>query len=89
MQLFSTIGETPTVADTDIDAYAVISAMGPTCIMFQISELASLADEFRLSKESIKNAIESMIFGAVQIYFHLELSESDALDLVPVRLFQE
>jgi pyrroline-5-carboxylate reductase len=81
--LFRAWGEFPEVAEADLEAYAVISGMGPTYLWFQYRVLYELAQEFGLPAELAARAVRSTVTGAVDLLFDRDMDQ--VMDLVPVR----
>lgn len=84
-ELMSPLGDMPEVPEKDLEAYAVITAMGPTYLWFQLAELIRLGESFGLSSEESSQAVLSMTAGAVKIMQDSNLSQAEVLDLVPVK----
>jgi len=85
MALFRTFGQCPEVPEKDLEAYAIITAMGPTYFWFQWQELSELARSFGLGDAEIRSALAAMIQGSAQTMFSSGLSPADVMGLVPVR----
>lgn len=84
--LFAPWGEQPEVAEGDLEAYAVITAMGPTYFWYQIQALRELAVSFGLTREASDAAVSKMLSGAVSC---LLAKGPDSMDLIPVRPLQD
>lgn len=85
-ELFAPWGEQPEVAETNLEAYAIVSAMGPTYFWYQIQALRELGVSFGLSEEATDAAVSKMLTGAVSCL--LEKGPA-SMDLVPVRPLEE
>ncbi len=85
MEMLSALGQTPEVPEKNLEAYAVIAAMGPTYFWFQWQALSELARSFGLGDAEVKGALYAMIQGAAQTMFCSTLSSDEVMDLVPVR----
>ena len=83
--LFAPLGHLPEVADEQLESYAVISAMGPTYFWFQFHALEQLAESFGLARHEARQAIATMLHGAVDTLLASELPPEVVMDLVPVR----
>jgi len=83
--LLNMLGETKTVDEKKIEAYAVISAMGPTYFWFQFRHLKDLAVEFGLEDKEAEETIELMLLGAAQTLFHSGETPDMVMDLVPTK----
>lgn len=85
LSLLAPLGESPVVPEERLEAYAVLSAMGPTYFWFQFDELRRLGQEFGLEAEAVDEALHAMVRGAASAFFGSGLSAADVVDLVPVR----
>lgn len=85
LELFSRWGPSPEVAEESLEAYAILTAMGPTYFWFQWLELQRLAGTFGVAPVEAQNALAAMLHGAVSVLFESGLSPSAVLDMVPVR----
>lgn len=85
LALVAPLGDSPVVDEDTIEAYALISAMGPTYLWFQFRELERLAVEFGLTDAAARRAVAAMVNGATATLFESGLSSDDVMDLVPVR----
>lgn len=79
------LGDCPVVDEATIEAYALISAMGPTYLWFQFRELERLAVEFGLTEEAAREAVAAMTRGAAATMYESDLSANGVMDLVPVK----
>jgi pyrroline-5-carboxylate reductase len=84
-KLFKLLGSSPEVDENKIEAFAVITAMGPTYFWFQLYELSKLAKTFGLNDEDIKTGITKMMTGALETMFNSGLTAEQVMDLVPVK----
>jgi pyrroline-5-carboxylate reductase len=83
--LFSALGECPEVPEDQLEAYAVLTAMGPTCLWFQMDELVRIGVGLGLSGQEAQTGIERMITGALRTMFRSGMKPAEVMDLVPVR----
>jgi pyrroline-5-carboxylate reductase len=83
--LLESLGRYFDVPEYDLEAYAVISAMGPTYLWFQLYELEKIAVSFGLSPERAADAVRKMAEGTVQTMMWSHLTPEQVMDLVPVR----
>lgn len=83
--LLESLGHYFEVPEQDLEAYAVISAMGPTYLWFQLYELEQIAVSFGLSPERAADAVRKMAEGTVQTMMWSDLTPGQVMDLVPVR----
>lgn len=79
----SFLGKTPQVPEDQLEAWAVITGMGPTYFWFQMIELARLAAEFGLDQNEARRGIESMITGSARVLFESGLTVDEVLDTIP------
>lgn len=83
--LISTLGKCPEVAEDKLEAYAVIIAMGPTYLWFQLHELRTLAESFGLTAEEACTGLTEMVKGAVKTLFGSGMPAEEVIDLIPVK----
>jgi len=83
-QFFSYWGEAPEVDEQRFEAYAIVTAMGPTYFWFQWLKLQELGKQFGMSDAELKKALPAMLHGAAETLFESDLSSKDVLDLIPV-----
>ena len=84
-EVFEKLGKIPLVREEQIEAYAVISAMGHTYFWFQLQQLKELAQSFGLSEKEAKETISVMLMGTADTLFHSGLKYDDVVNLVPVK----
>ncbi|MBA4397903.1 MAG: pyrroline-5-carboxylate reductase [Syntrophus sp. (in: bacteria)] len=83
------LGDSPETAEEKLEAYAVITAMGPTCFWFQFYELEELGKTFGMSPKEAKESLAKMLRGALKTMTNSGLSPAEVMDLVPVKPFGE
>ncbi|MDR3494147.1 MAG: NAD(P)-binding domain-containing protein [Ancalomicrobiaceae bacterium] len=83
--LMRPLGDCPVVDEAAIEAYALISAMGPTYLWFQLNELEHLAEEFGLTEAAARQAVAAMAHGAAATLLESDLAAADVMNLVPVK----
>jgi pyrroline-5-carboxylate reductase len=83
--LIAPLGESPAVAEDKLEAYAVLTAMGPTYLWFQLQALRELAAGFGLDDAEIAPALKAMVCGATQTLLESGLSPADVINLIPVK----
>ncbi|MGE5431016.1 MAG: pyrroline-5-carboxylate reductase family protein [Syntrophomonadaceae bacterium] len=82
--LFSLLGDCPEVSEEKLEAFAVLTAMGPTYLWFQLYELMSIMKEFGLNNSETEDGIKKMTEGALKTMFS-GMSSEEVMDLVPVK----
>jgi pyrroline-5-carboxylate reductase len=85
VQFFNAFGTCPEVAEEKLEAYAVITAMGPTYLWFQLFELEALARSFGMTETEAAVAVRQMARGALQTMNGAGLAPDRVMDLVPVK----
>ncbi|GAB4367810.1 MAG: pyrroline-5-carboxylate reductase [Calditrichia bacterium] len=81
--LFEHWGMAPEVPEAHLEAYAILTGMGPTYFWFQWLELQRLAVEFGLNESEAKRAIAEMLHGAVELLLESPFLPGEVLDLIP------
>lgn len=87
--LFAPLGENPSVPEEHLEAYALLTAMGPTYFWFQWKVLEELGQQLGLPTEVVRHGIDSMLRGAARTYFDAGLSPEESQDLIPVHPLRE
>jgi pyrroline-5-carboxylate reductase len=82
-ELFSAFGDYPEVEESKIEAYALLTAMGPTYFSFQVYELMRIASGFGLEAREIEAATRAMLIGTVATIFDSGMESERVLDLIP------
>jgi pyrroline-5-carboxylate reductase len=85
LDFLKVLGNVMVVDESKIEAYAVISAMGPTYFWFQLQKLKELGVSYGLEEEEAKKVILEMLNGAANTLFYSNIPEEVVMDLVPVR----
>ncbi|MDD1712747.1 MAG: hypothetical protein LUQ69_06250, partial [Methanoregulaceae archaeon] len=85
LSLFSPLGECPEVPEEHLEAYAVITAMGPPYLWFQMNEIVQIAREFGLSEKDARTGVGMMVQGVTRTMFSSGMKPEEVMDLVPVR----
>ena len=88
-KLCSYFGEAPEVDENKLEAYAIVTAMGPTYFWFQWLKLQELGKQFGLEDTELKKAMPAMLHGAVNTLFESDLSPKEVLDLIPIYPLKE
>jgi pyrroline-5-carboxylate reductase len=83
--LLRALGKCPEVAEDSLEAYAIVTAMGPTYLWFQLHELQSLAESFGIPAADAQNGIVEMAIGAAKTLSESGLTAEEVMDLIPVK----
>jgi pyrroline-5-carboxylate reductase len=83
--LFALWGEAPEVPEENLEAYAIVAAMGPTYFWYQLYQLAELGGSFGLSPEAASAAVAAMVRGALSTMTDSGLVPSAVMDLIPTK----
>jgi pyrroline-5-carboxylate reductase len=89
LNLFKPLGLILEIADSKIEAYAVISAMGHTYFNFQLQKLKDLAVSFGMDEREASKTISSMLWGTTETLFYSGMSYDEVSNLVPVKPMAE
>ncbi len=84
-KLLSLLGKCPEVAEEKLEAYAVVTAMGPTYLWFQWNELRNLAESFGMSAREAETGVAEMVAGAMKTLVGSGMSADEVMDLIPVK----
>jgi pyrroline-5-carboxylate reductase len=83
--LLGVLGKCPEVEEGKLEAYAILTAMGPTYLWFQLCELQKIAESFGLSRQEAEAGTFEMVAGAGKTLFGSGLTAEEVIDLVPVK----
>ncbi len=84
-KLFKKLGDCPEVDEEKLEAYAIITAMGPTYLWFQLYELLELGKSFGLTDKQAWKGIRKMLKGAIETMDESGLSPDEVMNLIPVK----
>jgi pyrroline-5-carboxylate reductase len=84
-RLFKKLGDCPQVDEEKLEAYAIITAMGPTYLWFQLYELLELGKSFGLTDKQAWKGIKKMLKGAIETIDESGLTPDEVMDLIPVK----
>lgn len=87
--LLAPLGDCPEVAEEKLEAYAVLTAMGPTYLWFQLQALREVAGGFGLSDAEIAPALKRMVCGTARTLLESGLGPAEVMDLIPVKPLAE
>lgn len=87
-RVFTSWGESPEVPEGDLEAYAIVSAMGPTYMWFQWQALRELAVDFGLTQQAANMAILRMLVGAAEGLLGHGKDPLRVMDMIPVKPLQ-
>lgn len=89
IRLLTPLGECPEVAEPKLEAYAILSAMGPTYFWYQFYELIALGESFGLTPAEAQTGVARMLAGAMDTITQSGLRPEQVKDLVPVKPLAE
>lgn len=83
--LLAPLGAAPEVDDEALEAYAVLTAMGPTYLWPQLYALLDVARDAGLDEAAALRGLEAMVVGAAAVMTGSGLDRDAVTDLVPSR----
>lgn len=89
LKTFEKLGKVPVVPENQIEAYAIVSAMGHTYFWYQLQQLKELGLSYGLSENEANETISSMLDGTTETLFNSGLNYEKVVDLVPVKPMAE
>jgi pyrroline-5-carboxylate reductase len=89
VELFEKLGKVPIVPENQIEAYAMISAMGHTYFWYQLQQLKELGLSYGLSENEANETISAMLWGTTETLFNSGLNYEKVIDLVPIKPMAE
>lgn len=87
--LLAPLGECPEVAEDKLEAYALLTAMGPTYLWFQLQALRELGAGFGLTEAEMLPALKRMVCGSARTLLESGLTPAEVMDLIPVKPLAE
>jgi len=85
LALFAPLGACPEVPENTLEAYAIVAAMGPTYLWYQLYQLIDLGCEFGLPREAAIEAVAAMVEGTATTMVRAGLTPDGVMDLIPVK----
>jgi len=83
--LLKPLGASPEVEERLLEAYALVTGMGPTYLWFQMYALAALAESFGIAPDAVREAVASMLEGAACAIEESGMTGAEIMDLIPVK----
>jgi len=83
--LFDPLGQFPEVGEETLETYAIVAAMGPTYLWYQLYLLIDLGCEFGLTREAAADAVAAMMRGSVETMQAAGMTPEGVMDLIPVK----
>jgi len=87
--LLAPLGECPEVSEEKLEPYAVLTAMAPTFLWFQLQALREVAAGCGLTEVEIAPALKRMVCGAARTLLESGLTPAEVMDLIPVKPLAE
>lgn len=85
LEMLELLGKTFEVAESKLEAYALLSAMLPTYFWFQWNELSKLGVQMGLNEDESKASVQHTLVAAINLMFESKLSPELVMDLIPVK----
>ena len=89
LEVLKLLGYTFEVAESKLEAYALISAMLPTYFWFQWEELTQIGTQMGLTFEESKDSVNQTLLAAIHLMFKSGLKTEQVMDLIPVKPITE
>lgn len=87
--LLTPLGDCPEVDEPKLEAYALLTGMGPTYLWFQFETLRAIGCSLGLTDEELAPALKRMVCGAARTLFESDLTPAQVMDLIPVKPLAE
>lgn len=87
--LFAALGASPVVPENQLEAHAILTAMGPTYFWPQWQVLRELGQAFGLDPETTDRGLAAMLHGAVAQLLESGHDFESVMDTVPVKPLAE
>lgn len=89
LEILSALGKCPEVGEGKLEAYVILTAMGPTYLWFQLYELEKFGRAFGLPSQEVKEGIIQMAVGTVNTLYDSSLLPEEVMDLIPPNPLRE
>jgi pyrroline-5-carboxylate reductase len=89
LDLLSPLGACPVVLEEHLEAYAILTAMGPTYFWFQLQQLRELGASFGLPAADVDAGLTAMVAGTAQTLLASGRKPEEVMDLIPVKPLKE
>ena len=89
LALLQPLGECPEAEETKLEAYALLTGMGPTYVWFQLQVLREVVQGLGLSASDAAVALKAMLRGSACTLLESGLSPDEVMNLVPVKPLAE
>jgi pyrroline-5-carboxylate reductase len=87
--LLAPLGQAPEVSDDDLEAYAILTAMGPTYLWAQLYALTDVAVQAGLDPVAVAVGLRAMVDGALTTMVDGGLTPEQTQDLIPSKPLAE
>lgn len=85
LDLLKVLGKTIEVEESELEGYAIVSAMLPTYFWFQWKKMEEIAMQIGFTEADSKRIIRRTLMRALKLYYKSELSSNELIDLIPVK----
>ena len=85
LTLLRPFGQAPITEEWKLEAYAILTGMGPTYFWFQFFALRDLICQFGLPEPEVTTALRAMLEGAMDTITASGLAPEQVMDLIPVK----
>lgn len=85
LKILAILGDCPEIAEDKLEAYAILAAMGPTYLWFQLYELEKIGITFGLTPREARRALSCMADGSAKTMIESGLTPDEVMDLIPVK----
>jgi len=89
LRILAILGDCPEVDEEKLETYAIVGAMGPTYLWFQLYELERIGMKFGLSPQEARRAVSCMAEGSAKTMNESGLMPDEIMDLIPVKPLDE
>lgn len=85
LRILAILGDCPEIDEGKLEAYAIVAAMGPTYLWFQLYELEKIGITFGLTPLEVRRAVSCMAVGSAKTMNESGLMSEEVMDLIPVK----
>jgi len=85
LELLKPLGDTIEVPESELEGYAIISAMLPTYFWPQWKTMIELGEEMGIETQDARTSIKETLLASIELMFDSDLNYESMSDLIPVK----
>jgi len=85
LEVLSVLGNTFETEENKLEAYAIASAMHPTCLWVQWNEMEHISKKMGLTEKESREAVYETLKASLELMYNSNLNFAELTDLIPVK----